>query len=419
MVGSAAEHAQQRAPPPGGLGGEYLAARLKTGSTPASTRVAVWVGAVFVMFLFRAALFSTWISRGPEVKRLLGLNSAEFGLLSVLYPLGGLIAVAFAGKLLHRFGSRSLAVACYLLASLALAALGPAISAGWLWACVPLLMVFGAPIGVVDFVAKYEGNLADKAARRSVFSAIHGAFGLGMLGAAALTGRLSGAAVSLSVQFELVAAVAALASVAACLALPRHPRPPANQAPARGRGQVPVWRERRTLTIGVIGFTFILAETAAGAWAPIALTSAGGFTESQAAYAVAVFWVLLSIGRLTGGLVVDALGRYRAVQLACLVTCAGIVVFMFGSVPYLGLLLWGGGMAVGFPMSVSAMGDDPARASARINLIIIVAYLANITVGPALGVAGQLFGLYAAFAVPLALLLIAATLSGATREHAH
>jgi hypothetical protein len=72
------------------------------------------------------------------------------------------------------------------------------------------------------------------------------------------------------------------------------------------------------------------------------------------------------------------------------------------------------GLALGFPMSVASMGDDPVRAAARV-MIVSVVYLSNIFVGPALGSVGQAYGVTAAFAVPLAFLLASASVARATR----
>jgi lipopolysaccharide export LptBFGC system permease protein LptF len=72
-------------------------------------------------------------------------------------------------------------------------------------------------------------------------------------------------------------------------------------------------------------------------------------------------------------------------------------------------------MAIGFPMSVSSMGDDPVLAPGRINMIITVVYISSMTVGPALGAVGQVAGIYAAFGIPLAFLIASAALSKVTK----
>jgi uncharacterized membrane protein YoaK (UPF0700 family) len=67
-------------------------------------------------------------------------------------------------------------------------------------------------------------------------------------------------------------------------------------------------------------------------------------------------------------------------------------------------------------MSVNSMSDDPTRSAPRINMIITVVYISSILVGPVIGTIGQMFSIYAAFAVPLALMILSAVLSPATKQ---
>jgi hypothetical protein len=106
-------------------------------------------------------------------------------------------------------------------------------------------------------------------------------------------------------------------------------------------------------------------------------------------------------------------------MLSAILTAAGISVFVFDSViqmPYLGIALWGMGLALGFPMSVNSMSDDPAKAAPRINMIITVVYISSILVGPVIGTIGQVFSIYAAFGVPLALMIVSALISRVTKK---
>jgi MFS family permease len=161
-----------------------------------------------------------------------------------------------------------------------------------------------------------------------------------------------------------------------------------------------------------------MAEISAGTWLPIALTNSG-FSGAEAAAAFGWFWVAITVTRAFGGFVVDKLGRFQSIMLSAILTAAGISVFVFDSViqmPYLGIALWGMGLALGFPMSVNSMSDDPAKAAPRINMIITVVYISSILVGPVIGTIGQVFSIYAAFAVPLALMLVSAFISPVTKK---
>jgi MFS family permease len=104
--------------------------------------------------------------------------------------------------------------------------------------------------------------------------------------------------------------------------------------------------------------------------------------------------------------------------ISALIGSSGVGIFIAQDLinqPMLGLVLWGLGISMGFPMSIAAMGDDERMAPARINMIITVVYISSITVGPALGSVGQVYGLFVAFVIPLLFLLVAAILSPITK----
>lgn len=376
----------------------------------AGAGVGVWFTSTFATCFIWSFLFSTWVSRGAEVKSLLDLNTVQFGLLAMVYPLGALAGVSFASAMVRRCGSRVLTAVCFVTAPVSLAVVGAAVDGGHLWLAVVALTVLGPPLAMADYIANYEGTRVDRVSTRSVLPAIHSAFGLGMLSAAALAGFLSEAGVPLDRHFAGVAAGALLIGGAAAAGLPRAGiENESGRAEAGGRVRTSPWRERRTLIIAFIGFAFVMAETAALIWVPIALTGSG-FTSARAAFALSVFWVVVTVVRLVGGLVVDAIGRRRTLQVAAAVAAVGICIFMATDVigvPYVGLVLWAAGLAMGFTMAVSAMGDDPSRAPARINMLISIVYLANVSVGSVIGAAGQVVGVYTAMGVPVLLLIVA------------
>ncbi|MEJ6619950.1 MAG: MFS transporter [Pontimonas sp.] len=379
--------------------------------------ILVWSLAAAEVFFTRALLFSTWLSRGPEVQQALSLNTAQMGLFVMLFPLGGLAGILFANTFTVRFGSKVVGSLIYFMGALALAILGFSIVAENLLVSSLALFAMGLPMAIADFLGNFEGTAADRVSQKSVFPAIHAAFGVGMLLGAGGASLAIGAGWSLTLNYVVVAAVVAVVSVLASLQFPLRDKPVARPRGEERKLSLSVWREKRTLLIAVIGFSFIMAEMSAGTWVPIALT-VSGFSGSAAAFVFGIFWIVITLGRLAGGFVVEAIGRYRTVLLSTLITAAGILIFMLVEVvalPYLGLILWGLGMAMGFPMAVASMSDDPAKAPHRINMIITIVYISSISVGPLLGSLGEIAGIYVAFSIPLALMIVSAFLSPATK----
>ena len=381
------------------------------------TSIVVWSTASAGLFFARAFLFSTWVSRGPEVQELLNLSTAEMGIFTMLFAVGGLAGIFFASMLVKRYGSRMIAVLGFSIAVAAMMGIGFSIELGFLLVSSLLLMSMGMPMAIEDFVGNYEGNAADRKSKHSIFPAIHGAYGLGMLGGAAFSSWAISAGIALPLHYFVAAILVGAVSVTSGILLPdRRGEIDSGASAKKGQAKL-VWREKRSLLIAVVGFSFIMAEMSAGTWVPIALTQAG-YSGSDAALLFGVFWIVITLGRLLGGFVVDAIGRSNTILISALIGSSGVAVFIAQDLinqPLLGLVLWGLGISMGFPMSIAAMGDDERMAPARINMIITVVYISSITVGPALGSVGQVYGLFVAFVIPLLFLLVAAILSPITK----
>ena len=347
----------------------------------------------------------------------LQLNTAQMGLFVMLFPLGGLAGILFANALMARFGSRKVGVAIFSVGAVAIGTLGFSLVQGNLVVSAIAVFAMGLPMAIADFLGNYEGTAVDRVSKKSLFPAIHAAFGIGMLLGAGGASLAIDAGWSLTPNYLVVAAIVGVIAVVSSLQFPNRERPVARPKGEERKRSLAVWKEKRTLLIGFIGFSFIMAEISAGTWVPIALTTSG-FSGSAAASAFGLFWIVITIGRVGGGFLVEAIGRYPTILLSTLVTSSGILVFMLVDVvalPFVGLVLWGLGMSLGFPLAVAAMSDDPEKAPFRINMIITVVYISSITVGPVLGSVGEVTGIYVAFAIPLALMLISAILSPVTK----
>lgn len=378
-------------------------------------RLSTWFAATAVIFFTRAAIFSTWQSRGPEVQELLHLDKPAMGWLVMLYPVGGLIGVFFAAPLTRRFGSKTLTVAGFGITAAGMAALGFTVTEGNVLLSGLLLLVMGTPMAISDFVGNFEGAGVNRASPRSLMPAIHGAFGAGMVLASWIASAFIAGKVDLITNYLIIAVAALLPSIWAAFNFPDSKPAPESAEERRAHAKLgrAVWREKHTISLALIGFTFILGEISFGTWMPIALTSSG-FEPAVAAAAFGAFWIIITLLRFVGGGIVDKLGRARVVLLSSIVNAAGVAVFMLDPLlhmPFLGIGLWAVGLALGAPMAVTALSDDPARAVARVNMFITVVYLASCTAGPALGFVSKFTGLYFAFAIPLAFLIASAFLS--------
>jgi len=76
----------------------------------------------------------------------------------------------------------------------------------------------------------------------------------------------------------------------------------------------------------------------------------------------------------------------------------------------LGILIWGCGAALGFPVGMSAAADDPARAPARLSVVTTIGYGAFLSGPPLLGWLGDRVGTLDAL-LAVAVLMVPAALT--------
>ena len=76
-----------------------------------------------------------------------------------------------------------------------------------------------------------------------------------------------------------------------------------------------------------------------------------------------------------------------------------------------GIVLWGFGAALGFPLGISIAADDETRAAARVSVVSTLAYAAFLGFPPILGAVGDQFGTLRALLVVAVLMIPAAALA--------
>lgn len=81
-----------------------------------------------------------------------------------------------------------------------------------------------------------------------------------------------------------------------------------------------------------------------------------------------------------------------------------------------GIVLWGLGAALGFPVGMSAAADDPADAARRVGVVATIAYGAFLGGPPLLGWLADHVGTLDALAAVAALLVVALLAVGSMKE---
>jgi len=81
----------------------------------------------------------------------------------------------------------------------------------------------------------------------------------------------------------------------------------------------------------------------------------------------------------------------------------------------IGIVVWGLGASLGFPVGMSAAADDPVRAAIRVSVAGSIGYAAFLAGPPLIGVLAQHLGVLHAILCVLGALLIGLLASGAAK----
>jgi MFS family permease len=260
---------------------------------------------------------------------------------------------------------------------------------------------------------------------------MHACFSIGTVG-----GALIGAgAAALDVPTWLhVVVIGAVIVVAALIAVPFVPnRADAPAAPSvvaervtalRGFGRsvvarLVVWRDVTLVLIGVVMLGMAFAEGSANDWIALASVDGHGTTKAQGALVLDVFMAAMTIGRIAGGPVVDRIGRVWTIRVTAGLGILGMLLFILGgpaAVYIVGVVLWGLGASLGFPLGMSAAADDERNATTRVAAVAMIGYLAFLGGPPVIGFLADHVGILSALFVVLALVVAAFFCAPATRH---
>ncbi|MFC4068300.1 MFS transporter [Actinoplanes subglobosus] len=375
--------------------------------------------ATYVAFIGSGFAFASWASRIPQVRDQLGLDPAGLGLVLLAIAAGSLLALPLSGPVVTRIGSSRtvMAMAVLLGVGLTVAAIGS------LAGVVPVvigLFLLGFANGAWDVGMNVQGTVVERHLGSSIMSRFHAGFSLGTVAGALLGTGMVALHVPVAAHLTGVAAVV----VAAVVWQARHfvadqdePDPgTADRAPRFSA--LAAWKEPRTLLIGVFVLCFAFTEGVGNDWISIAAIDGHHVSPALGTLAFAGFLVAMTIGRWYGPAILDRHGRTVVVRILALIGTAGVALFVFAPHPvlaYAGALLWGLGASLGFPVGMSAGGDDPSRAAARVSVIASIGYCAFLAGPPVIGFLGDRITVLRALITVAALLGLAALIATAVR----
>lgn len=395
-------------------------------STGARPSLAAWRIAVFAIFAINGLAMATWFARTPAVRDALDVRTDEFGFLIMGMAGGSIAGLLASSHVIARIGSRTTILIALLTNLGALTLMGVGAEALQSFPVTVIgLIVFGAASGLTDVAMNVEGAGVEQAQGRSIMPWFHASWSLGTITGASVAAGVSALDIGVDVHTGLMAVLLGAATIVVVRFLPANRALPGldddGDGPDRSTvgERMAIWREPRTLLIGVIVLGMAFAEGSANDWLALALVDDRGVDEATGALGFTLFAAAMTAGRIGGVWVLDQFGRVPVLRGSALLAMAGLALLIAVDSPVaaaIGIVAWGLGAALGFPVGMSAAADDPAKAAARVSAVATVGYFAFLVGPPLIGFLGEAVGLLTAFWVVLALIGIALVATPAARE---
>jgi fucose permease len=361
--------------------------------------------AVALVFALNGFCFATLASRVPDLRETLDLSNGALGALLLAIAVGAMVGMPISGHLIERWGAGAVLRASAVLDLAGLVLAGVLATAGSVPGTALGLFAYGVGAGVWDVAMNVDGAAVERELGRSIMPRFHACWSFGTFTGAGVGAVAAGIGVPLAVHYAVAPAVAvAVAVVASRRLLPAADDEEKAAAAAAGGS---AWLEPRTLAIGLMVLAFTLAEGAANDWLALSLVDGYDARHWVGVLGFALFVASMTLGRIGGPVVLDRFGRAPSMLASALATAVGVLVVVWTGVAGLavvGILLWGFGAALGFPVGMSAAGDDPVRAARRVSVISTIGYGAFLGGPPLLGFVGNQVGtLDSLLVIPIAM----------------
>ena len=386
---------------------------MSRGVRPDAGAVAAARNAVATVFILNGLGFASLFSRVPDMRSGLGLDNSSLGLLLLAGALGSVLALPSAGALIRRSSAAAVVRGGSGLAAVGLlvVALGVDLTSSVGVAAVGLF-VYGIGTGTWDVAMNVEGAAVERGLGRAILPRFHAGWSLGSVAGAGIGVLVTAVGIPMTGHLALAAAAMLLAVPATRTFLPAEPDSHAGSSAT-------AWREPRTLAIGLMVLAFALTEGAANDWLALAVIDGYDAPQWVGVGGFALFVVAMTAGRLLGTVVLDRFGRVPVLRATALLALAGLVLLLLGPHPVLvavGVLAWGLGASLGFPVGMSAGADNPAHAAARVSVVSTIGYSAFLAGPPLLGFVGDQVGTLDSLWVVAAVLAPTVLLVGVARE---
>jgi len=390
-------------------------------------QVVAWRNATFVIFGLCGIGIASWVARVPAVRDGLHAGTLEMGLLVFGLAAGSIVGLLASSHVIARFGAATTIAWCLTIGPIGLVVAGVGATVG------PSFVVtfgglafYGAAFGMCDVAMNVSGAASERVLGRAIMPLFHAAFSFGTMIGAGLGALAESIGLPIVINTGIISIVIVVGTLIAIrffqsehLVAEEVEAVPDGDRSTSWRGRLSIWRDPRTLLIGLIVLGMAFAEGSANDWLALAMVDGHGVSNASGAVVLGAFVTAMTVGRIAGVSLLDRFGRVPVLRTSSVLAALGLLIVIFvpsAAVAVLGVVLWGLGSSLGFPVGMSAAADDPRTAAARVSAVATIGYCAFLVGPPLIGFLGEHFGLLHALLIVLVLVVTGGLVSPAAQE---
>ena len=375
---------------------------------------------LFGYFFVFGMVGSSWVVRLPEVRSALHITTAQLGLVLFAGAVGAMTGILLSGRFVAKYGARTGSLVGFNLVFIGYVGQASGVAMENVIVVSLSAVISGLGYGLGDVAINVEGTDMEKRLHRSLMPPLHGAYSIGTLAGAGIGTIALAVGIALPLQIYALCVLVAVVAWTTIRLLPADTgRVVSVPSETPDRHSPAPWRDPRIIFLGLAILCITITEGAGLDWLTLSMVDDYLTDPVRASIAFAVMMAAMTVVRFAGGIMIDRFGRVGVLRVFALAGIAGLLLIIFSHVYALALFgaaLWGAGVALGFPVLLSAAADgDTDGSSRRVSIVASFGYVAFLVGPPTLGFLGQAWGLLNMFFVLVGLLVVFVITSGAAR----
>lgn len=381
-------------------------------TTLANVNLRNWHRSILAFFAVIGVTGASMMVRLPLIREILDVSTGTLGLILVAFSVGAMSGLLYVGKFVANYGTKRAAIVGMTIwvAGMLIAALGLALGSPVLFALGNLFGGLGG--GMTDVAINVDGSAIEQRLGRAAMPKLHAAFSVGALAGAGLGTVAIQLDINVAVQIAVFAIICFLVPILNTKNLPVDNGLHSEEEKAGNAG--PRFSKIVVLLgLGIFGMT--LAEGASNDWLAIGLVDDYNANATTAGIGFAILVGSMTVIRFFGGALTDRFGKALTLRLTGVLGVIGLLLLIARiNVPlaWFGSMLWGVGVALAFPLFLSAAGEQPNPAR-KVATVSAFGYTSFLVGPPLLGIVGQEIGVVNMYWIVLLFIMLSVVVAGA------